>query len=360
MDLSFSLDHRWIITGISAVFAILVALALHRVGTSILQRLTRHRSLLFSLVQGASVPARWTLVCLGLQLVWHSTPDNLLGIALVRDATRLIFMGTVTWLAIRSCTALGHGVIALYPVDGSDNLTARRIHTQTHVLTRCVNLAVLLVGTAAMLMTFPEVRQIGASLMASAGLVGIVAGLAARPVLGNLIAGLQIAITQPIRIDDVLIIEGEYGRVQEITGAYVVVRVWDERRLIVPLQWFIENPFQNWTHSTSGLIGTVFLWLDYRMPLAPLRQELQRLCEECSEWDQRVCTLIVTDTNERAMQIRASVSASNAGALWDLRCKVREGLIICVQRDYPQCLPRLRTELGNLSVLEQGQTGVLP
>jgi small-conductance mechanosensitive channel len=347
MDLVLPLEHPWFVVAGTALAAVAIAMAVHRIGAMVLRRLTRHRPLLGRMVRDAYTPARWTLIAFALQLVWQGAPDTLHGIVGTRDITRLVFIATVTWLLVRCCTAVGHGVVALHPADGPDNLTARRIHTQTQVLIRCANFAILLVGVAAMLMTFPEVRQIGASIMASAGLVGIVAGLAARPVLGNLIAGLQIAITQPIRIDDVLIVQGEWGRVQEITGAYVVVRLWDERRLIVPLQWFIENPFQNWTRSTASLIGSVFLWLDYRMPLEPLRKELERLCKDAGEWDRRVCVLQVTDTSTQAMQVRALVSASDSSKAWDLRCKIREGLVAYVQRHHADCLPRLRAELGS-------------
>jgi small-conductance mechanosensitive channel len=164
-------------------------------------------------------------------------------------------------------------------------------------------------------------------------------------VLSNLIAGLQIALTQPIRLDDVVIIEGEWGRIEEIAGSYVVVRIWDERRLVVPLNWFIEHPFQNWTRSSSQLIGTVFLMLDFRTPLAPLREELQRLCEASPQWDRRVCVMQVTDANEQAMQVRMLVSSTDSGRNFDLRCQVREGLICYVQAHYPEALPRWRGEL---------------
>jgi small-conductance mechanosensitive channel len=203
----------------------------------------------------------------------------------------------------------------------------------------------VVIGAAVVLLAIPGVRELGASLLASAGVAGLVLGLAAKPVLSNLIAGLQIALTQPIRLDDVVIIEGEWGRVEEITGSYVVVRIWDERRLVVPLNWFIENPFQNWTRITSRLIGSVFIWLDYRVPLAPLRDELQRLCKAAPEWDGRVCVLQTTDANERAVQLRALVSSADSGLNWDLRCRVREGLIAYVQARHPEALPRWRGEM---------------
>ncbi len=203
----------------------------------------------------------------------------------------------------------------------------------------------MLIGASLMLMSFPAVRQVGASLLASAGVVGIVAGFAARPVLGNLIAGLQIGLSQPIRIDDVVIVENEWGVIEEITGTYVVVRIWDQRRLIVPLQYWIEKPFQNWTRKTSELIGTVFLWVDYRMPLQPLREALQQAVEMSEHWDKRFALLQVVETDQRAMQLRCLVTSASAPAGWDLRCHVREFLIDFMQREYPQYLPRERAEV---------------
>ena len=188
-------------------------------------------------------------------------------------------------------------MVRLHPATIGDNLHARRVQTQTRVLTRTVKFVVFVIGAAAALMTFPDLRQIGASLLASAGVTGVVAGIAARPVFGSLIAGLQIALTQPIRLDDVVIIEKEWGRIEEITATYVVVKIWDERRLVVPLQWVIQNPFENWTRTGSQLLGTVFLWVDYRVKLASLRAELERVCKHAREWDGRVALLQVTDTN---------------------------------------------------------------
>jgi small-conductance mechanosensitive channel len=199
------------------------------------------------------------------------------------------------------------------------------------------------------LMTFPQVRQIGTTLLASAGIIGLVAGIAARPVFGNLIAGLQIAITQPIRFDDVVIVEGEWGRVEEITSAYVVVRIWDERRLVVPLQWFIEHPFENWTRTTSQLLGTSYLWLDYRAPMAAIRDELERICASDDRWDGRVCVAQITETDRTTIQVRLLVSARNSGELFDLRCVVRERMIAFLDANHPQALPLLRVDLARES-----------
>ena len=194
-------------------------------------------------------------------------------------ARHLLVIGVLVafvWLAIRAVRAIERRVLRQHPVDIADNLRARRVQTQARVISGVVQGAIVLVGAALVLMTFPAIRQLGTTLLASAGVLGLVAGIAAKPVFGNLIAGLQIALAQPIRLDDVVIVQGEWGRVEEINATYVVVRIWDERRMVGPLQWFIENPFENWTRTTSQLMGTVFLWLDYRTPMKDVRAALQR------------------------------------------------------------------------------------
>lgn len=352
------LDHTWTVAskiaeapldswpGVLAltILTLLLALAGHRIGSNILRRLTRPYLTMGMVVRFVDRPAQLAVTVLLLQLVWWNTADNLYAIGVLRRLSGLVLIGSVTWLAVRSVAAVVQGVILLNPLDTADNLRTRALHTQVHVLSRCVMAVLIVVGVGAMLMTIPNVRQIGTSLLASAGVAGLVAGIAARPVLGNLIAGLQIAISQPVRIDDVVVIQGEWGRVEEITGSYIAVRIWDERRLIVPLQWFIENSFQNWTRSSAQIIGSVFLWVDFRLPLEPLRVELLRLCQASREWDGRVQVLQVTDASEHAMQLRALVSSPDSPLNWDLRCKVREGLLDFIQREYPDCLPRGRAE----------------
>jgi len=197
-----------------------------------------------------------------------------------------------------------------------------------------------------MLMTFPQVRDLGASVLASAGLAGIVVGFAARPVLQNIIAGVQIAIAQPIRIDDVVIVEGEWGRIEEFTATYVVVRIWDQRRLIVPLNYFIENTFQNWTRTDAEILGTVFLHVDYTVPVEDVRQELHRLLLATDRWDGRAWGLVVTDATDRTVELRALMSAADAGTAWDLRCEIREKLIAYVQARHPAGLPTIRATVG--------------
>jgi len=275
-------------------------------------------------------------------VVLRGAEDSLPGMAGMRHVTTLALILAMTWLALSVVRAVADVIIDLNPADVDDNLDARRIHTQTNVLARAVMVLIGVIGLSAGLMTFPEVRQFGASLLASAGAAGLVVGFAAKPVLGNLLAGLQIAITQPIRLDDVVIVEGEWGRIEEIAASYVVVRIWDERRLIVPLQWFIEHPFQNWTRSSSQILGSVFIWLDYGTPLEPLRAEARRICEASPEWDGRLCLIQVTEAGERAMQVRVLVSAADSSQAWDLRCKLREQLVDYIRVNYPQSLPVLR------------------
>ena len=201
-------------------------------------------------------------------------------------------------------------------------------------------LAIITLGAA--LMTFPAVRQYGVSLFASAGVAGIVAGLAARPVLSNLIAGVQLAMTQPIRLDDAVIVENECGTIEEITSTYVVVRLWDWRRMIVPLTYFIEKPFQNWTRESSALIGTVMIYLDYRAPVDLIRAKLNEIVKQSNKWDGNVAALQVTDFKEGSMELRCLMSARSAGTAFDLRCEVREKLIDFLQSEHPEALPHSR------------------
>lgn len=333
----------WTHTGIVAVAAVIVAGIVHRIAAVVLRRATGHVLVLRSVFEACVPVVRILLPLIALQLVWQAASDDLRHIGTVRHFNGLAVIAGTCWLLIAAIGGLADGVIAKHPADVEDNLTARRIATQARVLSRTAMTAVVMAGVAMMLMTFPGARQVGASLLASAGVVGIVAGIAARPVFSNMIAGLQIALAQPFRIDDVLIIEGEWGRVEEITGTYVVLKIWDERRLIIPLQWFIEHPFQNWTRTSSEILGTVFLYADYSLPLDPLRAELKRVLDTAPEWDKRVSVLQLTEATDRAIQIRVLVSARSSGLAFDLRCRVREALVTFIQREYPDCLPQVRT-----------------
>ena len=265
--------------------------------------------------------------------------------ALSRHLLVILVLAALAWVGVRAVRAVERRLLRQHPVDVADNLRARRVQTQARVISGIVQGAIILVAVALALMTFPAIRQLGTTLLASAGVLGLVAGFAAKPVFGNLIAGLQIALAQPIRLDDVVIVQGEWGRVEEINATYVVVRIWDERRLVVPLQWFIENPFENWTRTTAQLLGTAFLWLDYRTPMTDVREALQRICSTDERWDGRVCVAQVTDTSESTVQVRLLVSARNSGELFDLRCAVRERMIEYLECAHPEALPRQRVDL---------------
>jgi len=330
---------------LSAAVCVVLALLAHRISLSVMLRLTRSMPVSHKVVEQCRGPAQLLLPLMALQAVWQIAPDAFPLIGGIRHANVLLLLAVLTWLGLRAARGVAQGVISLHPLDVEDNTNARSIHTQTRMLARTAMFMMVLAGLALMLMTFPGARQIGASLLASAGVVGIVAGIAARPIFSNLMAGLQIALTQPFRLDDVLIVKGEWGRVEEITGTYVVFKIWDERRLIIPLQWFIENPFQNWTRKNALIMGTVLLWVDYRMPLEPLRQAARRTCEAASEWDKRLCKLQVVEAGERSMQLRVLVTSLNSALNWDLCCKVREALIDVMQREYPQHLPLTRAEV---------------
>jgi small-conductance mechanosensitive channel len=331
--------HPWLATAIVALLAVTAAMIARHVLRAALHRLARGNPLLLCVLAATERAGAMAFPMLALLMVWQAAPVELPFLLTVRHVTSLLLIGSLTWFTVSVIGGLARGVIERHPVTVDDNLNARRIQTQTNVLSRSAQVIVMIAGVAMALMTFPSARQIGASLLASAGVLGIIGGLAARPVFANLIAGLQLALAQPIRLDDVLIVKGEWGRVEEITGTYVVLKIWDERRLIIPLQWFIENPFENWTRTGSQILGTVFLYLDYATPIEPLRAEAKRLLETLPEWDQRVFAVQVTDASERTIQVRILVSAVNSGKAFDLRCKMREGLIAFLAREYPQALP---------------------
>jgi small-conductance mechanosensitive channel len=254
----------------------------------------------------------------------------------------LLIIAAIAWLARRGILIARDLVQARFPVDVEDNLEARRVQTQYRVIERITTAVIVILAMGAMLMTFEEVRQFGVSLLASAGIAGVVLGFAAQKSLGTLLAGIQIAISQPIRLDDVVIVEGEWGRIEEITLTYVVVKIWDQRRLIVPITYFIDNSFQNWTRTSAEILGTVYLYADYAVPVQAVREALERIVESTDLWDGRVVGLVVTDAKEHTLELRALVSAENASKAWDLRCLVREQLVTYLQANHPESLPRLR------------------
>jgi small-conductance mechanosensitive channel len=255
-------------------------------------------------------------------------------------------IGLVGWAALTALHIAADLYLGQFRIDVYDNLLARKHITQVRVLQRTGDVLVLVVTFGAALMTFEPVRQYGVSLFASAGVAGIVAGLAARPVLTNLFAGVQLAMTQPIRIDDAVIVENEWGTIDEITSTYVVVRLWDWRRMIVPLSYFIEKPFQNWTREDSRLIGSAMIYVDYRAPVSAIRKKFEEIVRASKDWNKQVVNLQVTDAKERTIELRCIASANSASQAFDLRCEIREKLIDFLQKEHPEALPTQRTEVN--------------
>jgi small-conductance mechanosensitive channel len=285
------------------------------------------------------------LLALSLFVPVLSLPDPLLGF--LRHLISVGVIVSVAWLLIRSTKGLEDVLLDRFPMDERDNLRARKFHTQLQILRKTVVFILVLLAFAAVLMTFEKVRQLGTAILASAGIVGLVIGFATQKTISTVLAGLQIAITQPIRVDDVVIVENEWGRIEEITLTYVVVRIWDLRRLVVPITYFIEKPFQNWTRVSADLLGTVFIHADYTLPVQSLREELHSILSASNLWDGRVWRLQVTGATERSIELRALMSAPDASSAWDLRCDVREKLLTFIQNKYPESLPRLRAELAS-------------
>jgi small-conductance mechanosensitive channel len=264
---------------------------------------------------------------------------------IIQNGVSLTLIGTIAFILVQFVNAMSQLVLRRYRMDVADNRRARSVYTQVTVLKKIAVSVIALFAIASMLMVFHSVRQFGTAMLASAGVAGIVIGFAAQKSLTTLLAGIQIAMTQPIRIDDVVIVEGEWGKIEEITLTYVVVAIWDLRRLIVPITYFIEKPFQNWTRTSADLLGAVTLQVDYDVPVDALRAELTRILEASPLWDRKVNVLQVTDAKERTLELRALASASDAGRAWDLRCEVREKLVAFIQKNYPGSLPRLRASV---------------
>lgn len=284
---------------------------------------------------------QWIVILFVARLVLpYGLPEEYLATA--KHILSFFFIGLVSLLLIKTVYILDGYIADRFNVGVKDNLRARKIHTQLKVLKRIVIIVVCILALGTMLMTFDKVRQLGTTILASAGIVGIVVGMAAQRTIGTFIAGLQIAFTQPIRIDDVVIVENEWGRIEEITLTYVVVKIWDMRRLIVPITYFIEKPFQNWTRVSADLLGTVFVYVDYTVPVEAVRAELQKILKDSQLWDGEVCVLQATNTSEHTLELRALMSAPDASTAWSLRCLVREKLVEFIQKNYPESLPKLR------------------
>ncbi|TQS72491.1 mechanosensitive ion channel family protein [Rhodobacteraceae bacterium] len=335
----------WVVTALLFAICAVAALLLYRVVRGVMDRMVRNRDLFWrSLVARSTRPLRLLFVIIGLAVANSAAPiapalDEAIGHLLT-----VAFIFCLAWMAHTALYIWTTLHMRRFKLDAEDNLLARKHVTQSRILLRVANVMIVVFAVAAALMTFPAVRQYGVSLLAAGGAAGIVVGLALQPILKNLIAGIQLALTQPIRIDDALIVEGEWGWVEEITSTYVVLKLWDWRRLVVPLSYFMEQPFQNWTRENAELIGTCMFYLDHSAPIADLRIAGQRLAEENPLWDRKVYAMQVTDFRERVMEVRLLVSSRTAPKVFDLRCEMREGLIDYIQKNHPDALPKTRAE----------------
>lgn len=330
------------------LLALVAGLVLHRLAFTLLRRLTGRTLVGQSLVRHVRAPLRWLLPVLAVRLSMPAQgpylPEPVL--LYVSKALGILLIVAGAWLLIRLARVMEDWVLEHYDIKVSDNLRARKIVTQLDIVRKILVFIITILAFAAILMSFDGFRQLGAGLLASAGLAGLVVGFAAQRTLGNVLAGFQIALSQPIRIDDVVVVEGEWGRIEEITLTYVVVKIWDLRRLVLPISYFIEKPFQNWTRTSAEILGTVFLYLDYTVPVEEVRQQLHRLLQASSWWDGKVWALQVTEAGPQTLELRALMSAADSASAFELRCEIREQLIGWVQARYPGALPRLREELS--------------
>jgi len=335
--------------------AIAVALLLHRLAFTLLGRIVARTSSSLGELVVARVrePARWIFMAIALGLIQRGLPLDPWARALWEQAVGFIVPGLMGWLAIALIRALSDVLALRHDISVADNLRARRNRTRVVILVRVASFLVVFLTICMMLLSIPGVRNVGVTLIASAGLAGLAVGAAAQPALKNLIAGIQLAFTEPIRIDDVLIIDGEWGRVEEIRLTYVVVRIWDERRLVVPVSKFLEESFQNWTRTTSELMGSVFFLLDHATDFARMRAKAGEVIEANPRWDRRFWNLQVTDTKEETVEVRVLVTARDASQAFDLRCDVREALLTFLATEMPEALPRRR----QLPVAPPGEPG---
>jgi len=261
--------------------------------------------------------------------------------------TILIISG-FTWCLLEIVQILKRIFLRHFDLTQEDNLRARKVYTQINILSKIANFIIILIALGLVLVSFESVRQIGVGLFASAGVAGIIIGFSAQKAIGTLIAGIQIAFTQPFRLEDAVVVEGEWGWIEEINLNYVVVRIWDQRRLVLPSTYFLEKPFQNWTRTSAQIIGSVFVYTDYTVSFDAMRAELDRILENTTLWDRRVKVLQVTEAKERTVESRILVSAKNSPTAWDLRVHVREKMVEFLQKNYPDSLPKTRIVMGEI------------
>ncbi len=348
-------DYFWMI--LFFAIAIFIGYFVHFVLFRILKRITDYTTINLDkyLVKHLKDPVRLFFIIIAIRtaISFLRTPISPEIYAFLQSILYFITLFAIGWSIVKLISVFEDFLIQKYRMDEKDNLFARKIHTQFMVFKHLGIIIVAIVIISIALLRFESVRALGTGLLTSVGIMGIVVGLAAQKTVAALIAGIQIAFSQPIRIDDVVIVENEWGRVEEINFTYVVVKIWDSRRLIVPTSYCVEHPFVNWTKTSSDMLGTVFLYVDYRLPVGELRHELLKILDQSPWWDKRVSALQVTDSKETTMELRALMSVADSSSAWELRCEVREKLITFIQKNYPECLPHLRITADSISKYDE-------
>ncbi|WP_089015178.1 mechanosensitive ion channel family protein [Micromonospora inositola] len=343
-------------TIVAALAAAAIALLLVEVVHRVIGRLGRSSLLMTELTEHAHRPFQVAATVLAVQFGARFSTGYAVGTPFRRVVLHTLVLAVIAsaaWLVASLLVVIEDTALARFRMDVPNNRQVRRVRTQVVMLRRLTIAVIVILTVGVMMMTFPAVRGVGAGVLTSAGVVGVVAALAAQSLLGNVFAGLQLAFSDAVRLDDVVVVEGEWGRIEELTLSYVVVQIWDDRRLILPTSYFTKTPFENWTRTEAAVLGTAEFDLDWAIPVQAMREELRRLVESSELWDGRVCVLQVTDATGGMVKVRALVSAADAGSLWDLRCLVREHLVAWVRDHRPTALPRMRAEVGDA-------TGALP
>lgn len=344
--LALHIRHRWFL----AVFLFCAALVLSNVVHYIVFRLIRRKEaqealLGWGLQQHLGRPARAVFLLTCLMAVLPSLPELPFNLnQILRQGFIMAIVLSLGWFAVGLVYVLQGATLRRYDITAEDNIQARRVHTQLQLIRRLVIGFIVILTAGALLWSFddPRIWHYGSGLLASAGVASLILATAAKSTAANILAGLQIAFTEPIRIDDVVVVQGEWGRIEEITSAYVVIKIWDMRRLIVPLSYFIENSFQNWSRESTDIMGTAFLYVDYSVPVEALRAQLDAIVHPHPLWDGKVCGLQVTNLSENTMELRCLMSSHNSSRNFDLRCDVREQMMTFVRDKYPDAFPKTR------------------
>lgn len=327
----------------------LLGIIIHYISWKLYTRFSKHSETKFFklLNQKLYRPTRYLFISIiiffAVKQEYHNTPSLFADISL--NIISITLLLSIIVAAIKLVGVIEEAILYHYQVDVKDNLRARQVHTQVKILKRITIVFIVILSIGGFALSFETFRKLGTGILASAGIIGLVVGFAAQKILSNLLAGIQIAITQPIRLDDVVIVENEWGRIEEITLTYVVVRIWDLRRLVLPISYFIEKPFQNWTRVSADILGTVYLYLDYSVPVEEIRKELTSILENSDKWNKKVNSVQITNTTEKTIEVRALMSAGDASLAWDLRCDVREQLVSFIKKQYPRALPHSRVLL---------------